>query len=53
VLEYERGSAEYRKHLAESKFSNMNNFGEASEGHILLQYHNDKVWFRNIKIRNL
>ena len=53
VLEYERGSADYKERIAESKFNKMNNFGEASEGHILLQYHNDRVWFRNIKIRNL
>jgi len=53
VLEYERGSANYKKAVAESKFSKMKNFGEAAEGHILLQYHNDRVWFRNIKIRKL
>ena len=53
VLEYERGGAAYKQHIAESKFNKMNNFGEAPEGHILLQYHNDRVWFRNIKIKTL
>ena len=53
TLEYERGSAGYKEHVAESKFSKMKNFGEAAEGHILLQYHNDRVWFRNIKIKRL
>jgi hypothetical protein len=51
VLEYERGGVEYKSHIAESKFNEMKNFGEAEEGHILLQYHNDRVWFRNIKLR--
>jgi len=53
VLEYERGGAEYKERVAESKFNKMNNFGEAVEGHILLQYHNDRVWFRSIKIKKL
>ena len=53
VLEYERGSDEYKKLVSESKFSKLKNFGEAAEGHILLQDHNNRVWFRNIKIRKL
>ncbi|MDR1864645.1 MAG: DUF1080 domain-containing protein [Bacteroidales bacterium] len=53
ILEYERGSDAYRKLVAESKFAGLNRFGEAPQGHILLQYHNDRVWFRNIKIRRI
>jgi hypothetical protein len=53
VLEYERGGKEFLAHKKESKFKDLDGFGEAEKGHILLQDHGDQVFFRNIKIRIL
>lgn len=39
--------------VKQSKFSNMQGFGESKKGHIGLQDHGDAVSFRNMKIRRL
>ncbi|MEM9418589.1 MAG: family 16 glycoside hydrolase [Planctomycetota bacterium] len=53
VLEFTRGSQDFRERVANSKFKKFGRFGELEEGHILLQDHGGKVWFRNIKLREL
>jgi hypothetical protein len=53
VLEFRRGSDDYRAHVAAGKFKSTPGFGEAPRGRILLQDHGDAVAFRSIKVRNL
>ena len=53
VLEYELGSARMDSLLAASKYAPIEGFGDKRAGHVVLQDHNDDVWYRNIKIKEL
>jgi hypothetical protein len=53
VLSYERGSADFLKRKAGTKFADLDRYGELSQGHILLTDHGDTVYFKNIRIRRL
>jgi hypothetical protein len=53
VLTYELGSEAVKQGIAKSKFKNDAGFGDKIAGHIMLTYHNDDCWYRNIKIRAL
>ena len=53
VLEYELGTPEWEARVKETKFKDMPDYGKAKKGHIALQGHSDKVWFKNIRIQKL
>jgi hypothetical protein len=51
VLTYELGSAAVKAGVEKSKFKGHPGFGEKIAGHIMLTYHQDECWYRNLKIR--
>jgi len=53
VVSFTMHDEAWKKMVKGSKFKDMPDFGLAKGGHISLQDHGDKVWFKNIKIREL
>lgn len=53
AVEYELGSADWETRRKASKFANAEGYGRATRGYIALQDHGDRVYFRNIRIREL
>jgi hypothetical protein len=53
VVEFTRGSEEFNKLVAASKFAEREGFGMAEKSPIHIQDHNDEVHFRSIKIREI
>lgn len=51
--QFVKGSDEWKRLVAKSKFARMEHFGTAQRGHLCLQDHGDLVAYRNIKIREL
>jgi hypothetical protein len=51
VLQYELASPTLQAAVDKSKFTGIERFGKPQKGHILLQDHGDRVWYRNIRIR--
>lgn len=53
ITEFPLYGKEWEKLLENSKFSDWEGFGKNKSGHIALQDHGDKVWYRNIQIKRL
>jgi len=53
IVEYTIGSDDWAARVAASKFADWPHFARYRRGHIALQDHTDRVWFRNIRIREL
>lgn len=53
VTEFALHGDTWNEMVNNSKFKDWENFGKTRKGHIALQDHGDKVWYRNIKIKKL
>ena len=53
VVDATIGSDDWNARVAKSKFAPFRNFARVPAGRILLQDHNDPVWYRSIRIRRL
>jgi len=53
VMTFPVHGEEWDKMVENSKFKDWEGFGKYRTGHIGLQDHGDKVWYRNIKIKEL
>ena len=51
VLQYELSSPALVTAIEKSKFKGIERFGRPQKGHILLQDHGDRVWYRSVRIR--
>jgi hypothetical protein len=53
VVAYNLGSKEINDLISKSKYKDNPNFAKSTSGHIMFQHHGQKVWLRNIKIKQL
>lgn len=53
TAEYEINSPEWKMLVQASKFNEMPRYGQNKSGVIALQDHGDRVWYRNVRIREL
>ncbi len=53
TAEYELQSPRWKEQVANSKFHKWKDYASLPKGHIVLQDHGHRVWFRHLKIREL
>ena len=53
ILEFERWTEEWKELVKAGKWNDYPDYGLFRKGHIGLQAHGNKLWFRNIKIKEL
>ena len=53
VLDFEIGSQAIQELIKRSKFKNHPHFHAYNEGHIMLQHHGQKVYYRNMRVKRL
>ena len=53
TVKYEKYSEEWTRNRNSGKWNDYPDYGKYDEGHISLQNHGTKVWYRNIKIKEL
>jgi hypothetical protein len=53
ILEVDTASDDWKARIARSKFKSFKEFAQEKPGPILIQDHNNEVWFRNLKIKPL
>jgi hypothetical protein len=51
VLQYQLSSPSLQAAIDKSKFKGIERFGKPQKGHILLQDHGDRVWYRSVRIK--
>jgi len=53
ILEFERWTPEWNELVKQGKWKDYPSYGLAKEGHLALQDHGSKIWFRNIRIKTM
>ena len=53
IVDYVRGSADFKERVAKSKYKDTPEFGLWPKGRLLIQEHGREIRFRSVKMREL